>query len=175
MRGPLVGERVLVIGSPGGGKSTFARRLGKLLDLPVVHLDQLFWNSDRTTVSREEFDRRLDRALEGDRWIIDGNYQRTMKRRLERCRTVFFLDYPVEVCLQGVRARFGRPREDIPWVETQEDPEFLQLIREFPEKTRPKILALKEQTPWAEWVVFSSREEADRFLEGEEQRQRFTP
>ena len=170
-----MGERVLVIGSPGGGKSTFARRLGKLLGLPVVHLDQLFWNSDRTTVSREEFDRRLDRALEGDRWIIDGNYQRTMKRRLERCHTVFFLDYPVEVCLQGVRARFGRPREDIPWVETQEDPEFLQLIREFPEKTCPKILALKEQTPWAEWVVFSSREEADRFLEGEEQRQRFSP
>ena len=89
--------RVLVIGSPGGGKSTFSRQLGKILSLPVIHLDQLFWNSDRTTVPREEFDRRLGEALAGDCWIIDGNYQRTMEWRMERCQTVFFLDYPVAV------------------------------------------------------------------------------
>jgi adenylate kinase family enzyme len=157
--------RVLVIGSPGGGKSTFSRQLGKILSLPVIHLDQLFWNSDRTTVPREEFDRRLGEALAGDCWIIDGNFQRTMEWRMERCQTVFFLDYPVEVCLQGVRARFGKPREDIPWVETEEDPEFLQMIREFPEKTRPKILALREKYPEKRWITFSSREEADRYLE----------
>ena len=128
-------------------------------------MDQLFWNSDRTTVPREEFDRRLGEALAGDCWIIDGNFQRTMEWRMERCQTVFFLDYPVEVCLQGVQARFGKPREDIPWVETEEDPEFLQMIREFPEKTRPKILALREKYPEKRWITFSSREEADRYLE----------
>ncbi len=167
--------RILVIGSPGGGKSTFSRRLGEILNLPVIHLDQLFWNSDRTTVPREEFDRRLGEALAGDRWIIDGNFQRTMEWRMEGCQAVFFLDYPVEVCLQGVRARFGKPRADIPWVETEEDPEFLQMIREFPEKTRPKILALREKYPEKQWTTFSSREEGDQYLEKLEREKRLSP
>lgn len=162
----MLGKRILVIGSPGGGKSTFSRRLGELSGLPVVHLDQLFWNSDRTTVTREVFDQRLEKALAEECWIIDGNYQRTMERRMEQCHTVFFLDYPVETCLEGVRSRFGKPRPDIPWVETEEDQEFLSLIREFPEKSRPAIITLREKYPRKHWVVFHTREEAEAYLLG---------
>ena len=52
-------KKVMVIGSPGAGKSTFSRRLQKKTNLPIVYLDQLFWKSDKTTVSPEEFTSRL--------------------------------------------------------------------------------------------------------------------
>ncbi len=162
----MLGERVLVIGSPGSGKSTFARRLALVSGLPLTHLDMLFWNSDRTTVPKEEFRRRLEELLQEDRWLIDGNFSGTMERRIESCRTVFFLDFPVEVCLEGVRSRFGKPRPDIPWIEQEEDPEFMEYIRGFPEKRRPKILALREKYRDKHWVVFHSREEEAAYLLG---------
>lgn len=102
----MLEERILVIGSPGSGKSTFARALGELTGLPLLYLDRLFWNADRTTVENQVFDQRLEQAMsQNQRWIMDGNYSRTLDRRLARCYRVFFLDYPVEVCLEGVRAR----------------------------------------------------------------------
>lgn len=162
----MLGERVLVIGSPGGGKSTFARRLALLSGLPLTHLDMLFWNSDRTTVSKEEFRRRLDEVLQRERWLIDGNYSGTMEHRMEKCQTVFFLDFPVETCLEGVRARKGKERPDMPWIEQGEDPEFMEFIREFPEKRRPGILALQEKYSEKHWVVFHSRGEEEAYLRG---------
>lgn len=162
----MLGQRVLIIGSPGSGKSTFARRLALLSGLPLVHLDRLFWNSDRTTVSKEEFRRRLEEVLQGDRWLIDGNYSGTMERRMENCQTVFFLDFPVETCLEGVRSRRGKERPDMPWIELEEDPEFMEFVREFPEKRRPGILALREKYPEKHWVVFRSRAEEEAYLHG---------
>lgn len=107
-------KRVLVIGSPGAGKSTFARKLRDGTGLPLYYLDMVWHRSDRTNISREEFDQRLCEILEKDRWIVDGNYLRTLEMRLHACDTVFFLDYPLEVCLQGVESRIGRQREDMP-------------------------------------------------------------
>ena len=157
-------ERILIIGCPGSGKSTLARRLEELTGLPLIHLDLLYWNADRTTVPKELFLQRLDEALKKDRWIIDGNYLSTMELRLSRCDRVIFLDFPTQVCLDGIRSRMGKERPDMPWIETEEDPEFLSFIRNFQEKSRPVILSLLEQSPNVEQVILSSREEAERYL-----------
>lgn len=92
----IVGDmrRVLVIGCPGAGKSTFARRLRDATGLPLYYLDILWHKPDRTTITREEFDIRLQMILEQDEWIIDGNFARTLPMRLAYCDTVFFLDFP---------------------------------------------------------------------------------
>ena len=158
------GKKVIVIGCPGSGKSTFARALHSILALPLYHLDQLYWNADRTTVPKEVFRQRLCAVLQKDLWIIDGNYGSTMELRLEKCDTVFFLDYPVDVCLEGIRARSGKPREDIPWVEITPDPEFLQFIRDFETESRPAILALLEKYPEKQVITFHTRLEADAYL-----------
>ena len=139
-------ERILVIGSPGSGKSTFSRALAQRKQLPLVYLDQLFWNADRTTVDKVQFDQRLGEAM-----------ARTQ---------VFFLDLPVEVCLESVRARRGTVRPDMPWVETEEDPEFMEYIQTFPQQQRPKILELREKYGEKPWVVFRSRGQMDAYLRG---------
>ena len=157
-------QRILVVGCPGSGKSTFARRLQECTGLPLYHLDLLYWRADKTTLPREEFDEALDALLAEERWIIDGNFSRTMERRLQRCDAVFFLDLPTEVCLEGVRQRRGKPRPDLPWIETEEDAEFMDFIRSFPEKRAPEIRALLQSHPEVAQTVFHSREEMEEYL-----------
>ncbi len=158
-------DRVIVIGCPGAGKSTFARGLRDITGLPLYYLDMLWHKPDRTNVSREEFDRRLDDILRGDKWIIDGNYQRTRERRIIKCDTVFLLDIPTEVCLAGAKARVGTRREDMPWVETEFDKEFGRDIENFSRTQLPEIYALLEKYGREKSVyIFKSRNEADNFL-----------
>ena len=158
-------KRVIVIGSPGAGKSTFARDLRDKTGLPLYHLDNTWHKPDRTTISREEFDERLNAILAKDSWIIDGNYSRTLELRLKHCDTVFLLDYPLEVCLAGVNDRIGKEREDIPWGEHEFDEEFRQFIMEFPETKLPGIYRLLHQYEQGREIhIFRSREEADEYL-----------
>ena len=157
-------ERVLVIGCPGSGKSTFSRALAAKTGLPLCHLDRLFWNADKTTVPAEVFDARLEEVLRQPRGIIDGNYSRTLPRRLAWCDTVFFLDFPAAVCLDGVRARRGKPRPDMPWIETEQDEEFMQYIADFAAQQRPKLLALLRECPDKRVVAVSSREQLQAYL-----------
>lgn len=158
-------RKILVIGCPGAGKSTFARKLREKLQLPLYYLDMIWHKPDRTTCSREEFDRRLQKILQEDRWIIDGNYLRTLEVRLQKADTVFFLDYPSEVCLAGAKERIGKKREDLPWVETEFDEEFRQWILDFSRDQLPVIYRLLKQYDAGKKIfVFRSREEAERYL-----------
>lgn len=161
-------KRVLVIGPSGAGKSTFARALRDRTGLPLYYLDMIWHRPDRTHITREEFDEKLAALLDRDEWIIDGDYSRTLEARLMRADTVFFLDYPVDVCLTGVESRRGMVREDMPWVETEEDPEFTAWIRDFPEKQIPRTYGiLGKYSDTLEIHVFHSRGDADKWLKGD--------
>lgn len=157
-------RRVLIIGCPGAGKSTFARRLRDVTGLPLYYLDQLYWRANRTHLEPDEFDARLKEILSRDTWIIDGNYTRTLPLRLKRCDTVFFLDYPVEVCLAGITARRGTRREDMPWVETGEDAEFIDFVRRFHTDTRPAILECLRGAEGVNVYQFRDRRDAEKYL-----------
>ena len=159
-------KKVLIIGCPGSGKSTLARALHQKTGLPLYHLDMLYWNADKTTVEKDVFRARLAAVLELEAWIIDGNYSATMEWRLAACDTVIFLDYPVEVCLAGVRERRGKPRTDMPWVEAGEDAEFMAYIHRFCAEQRPTVLSLLEKCAEKTVIILKNRAETDAFLEG---------
>ena len=157
-------KRVMIIGCPGSGKSTFARALAEKTGLPLVYLDMLYWNPDRTTVPKTVFRERLVTAIAEEEWIIDGNYGSTIELRLAACDTVFFLDYPLETCLDGVRRRKGKERPDMPWVEYGEDAEFISFIESYRTESRPQVMELLSRYPEKNVVIFRSREEGNAFL-----------
>ena len=157
-------KRVAVIGCPGGGKSTFSRALRDRVDLPLYHLDAIYWRDDRTHLSREEFYPLMQKIIAREEWIIDGNYNSTLEWRISACDLLIFLDYPAEVCLEGVRARRGQKRSDMPWVEEGDDQEFLEFIRAFETESRPRILELIGKYPDKAVVTFRTREEAEGYL-----------
>lgn len=159
-------RRVNIIGCPGAGKSTFARKLREKTGLELFYLDMIWHKPDKTTVARDEFDLRLNEIFERDTWIIDGNYLRTMVRRLSECDTVFFFDLPTEVCLEGAASRVGKKREDMPWVETEVDEDFLRRILDFEKDQKPKIHEYLEKIKSEkEIIIFKSRGEADDFID----------
>lgn len=158
-------KKVIVIGCPGSGKTTFAEKLNKLTGLPLYYLDAIWHKPDKTHIPREEFDQRISEIFATPEWIIDGNYSRTIEMRLKECDTVFLFDLPTEVCLQGATERIGKGRYDLPWLETEPDPEFMKFIEEFPQTTLPKIYELIEKYKAEKQVIiFKSREDADEYI-----------
>ena len=158
-------KKVIIIGCPGSGKSTFARKLHDKLSLPLFHLDMLYWNKDKTTVTKDVFLNRLNDIMSKPEWIIDGNYSSTMEMRMSACDTVFFLDYPTSVCLEGIEARKGKSRPDMPWTESGDtDAEFIYFIKNYNSQTRPEVIKLLEKYSSKNIIVFHSRNDADEYL-----------
>ncbi len=159
-------KKIMVIGCPGSGKSTFSRALHEITNIPLFHLDMMYWNSDRTTVEKGVFRKRLSDAIQQDEWIIDGNYGSTIELRLQACDTVIFLDYPLEICLEGIRERRGKVRSDMPWVESEdeEDADFIEFIKSYNSQSRPEITELLDKYSYKNIYIFKSRDEADKFL-----------
>ncbi|MBQ1967220.1 MAG: adenylate kinase [Clostridia bacterium] len=158
-------NKVIIIGCPGSGKTTFAEKLQKCTGLPLYYLDAIWHKPDKTHIPREEFDQRITEIFSEEKWIIDGNYKRTIEMRMTQCDTVFLFDLPTEVCLQGVTERIGKERYDLPWLETEVDPEFRQFIVDFPKDTLPYIYELiGKYKDEKRIIIFKSREESDEYL-----------
>jgi len=161
-------KKVIIIGCPGAGKSTFARKLKDRTGLPLFYLDMIWHKADGTNISRDEFDEKLKGIMEKEQWILDGNYIRTLEMRLKECDTVFLLDYPLELCLEGAASRIGKERPDMPWVEAEFDQEFRQFIVDFPKDSLPKIYELlKKYEKEKELHIFRKREDAEEYLRTE--------
>ena len=158
-------RKIIVIGCPGSGKSTFSRGLHSKTGIPLYHLDMMYWNADKTTVEKRVFLKRLSDALAKDMWIIDGNYGSTMELRMQKCDTVIFLDYSLDICLDGIRERKGKPRSDMPWVEPEQyDEEFIEFIKKYNSQSRPQVMELLDKYSYKNIFIFSNRDEANKFL-----------
>ncbi len=163
-----LGKKIIILGCPGSGKSTLARKLHDKTGIPLFHLDSLWWEEDRTHISRELFDRKLETILRSEEWIIDGDYSRTYETRFAHCDTIIFLDYPTEVCYEGIMTRRGTARPDMPWVEPVDevDPEFVDSVLQYNSVNRPIVLErIQKYADGREVYIFQGREEAAAFLD----------
>ena len=158
-------RKVIVIGCPGSGKSTFSKALYHATGLPLYHLDMMYWAADGTNVPKYVFMERLNQVLRKESWIIDGNYGSTMELRMRFCDTVFFLDYPPDICIDGIRSRKGKERTDIPCITPEdEDDKFVDFIKDYRLASRPAVLELLSKYSHKRIVIFENRKEANDFL-----------
>jgi len=165
----IIVKRVLILGCPASGKSTFARKLAASTGLPLVHLDRLFWRPNWVEATEAEFNSSLASELPKDAWIIDGNYGRTIAQRLQRADTAIFLDFPRWLCLYRAVKRsltgWGRARPDMAGgCNERFHAAFLKFIWEFRKNHRPKLLTELERFPGAK-IVLCSTNEVGRFFE----------
>ncbi|MBI1650523.1 adenylate kinase [Hyphomicrobium sulfonivorans] len=139
-------QRILVIGSPGAGKSTASRRVARMLDLPLVHLDRHYWQADWEPTSPEQWREKVRQLVAAPRWVIDGNYTSTLDLRLASADTVIYLDFSTALCLTRVLRRtlrnLGRERPDElpPGCPERLDPAFLRYVIRFRRDVRMKII-----------------------------------
>ena len=145
-------QRVMVIGSPGAGKSTFAQRLGDLTGLPVRHLDAEYWLPGWTERDATAWQEKLAGLVAEDRWIVDGNYGGSLTTRAARADTIIHLDYSTALCLWRAVKRIvtthGKVRADsAPGCPEQFDPSFLAYIAMFRARKRAKIVTLMAGFP----------------------------
>lgn len=160
-------KKVIVIGCPGSGKSVFSRELHSITGLPLYPIDTIYWRADRTAITREELIKRLCEICGTDEWILDGNYSSTMELRMSYCDTVVFLDYPTDVCYEGIMKRRGKARPDLPWIEPTDeiDGEFVNAVLQYNTVNRPAALEMIKRFPGREVYIFNSRSEASGFLD----------
>lgn len=162
-------ERIIIIGCGGAGKSTLARQLGEKLDLPVVHLDKLWWRPGWAHIPQEEFDARMEEETDRPQWIMDGNYNRSMAPRAAKCDTIIYLDFSRFACLLGVTKRilttYGRVRPDMgEGCPERVDLEFLKWVWNYNRKNRERNYRLLNESVHAQTIVLKNRRMVKGFL-----------
>jgi len=102
-------QRVLVMGSSGSGKSTFARRLSEMTGIPFVSLDALYWKPGWVASDNAEFGQRVAEIARQPRWVMDGNFTSHGAGELRRqaSDTVIWFDLPRRSCMLGIMKRIG--------------------------------------------------------------------
>ncbi len=163
-------KKIIVIGSSGAGKSTFARRFGAATEIEVVHLDKLYWKPGWIEPSEDEWKAILVEALKGDSWIIDGNYSGTIEMRVAACDTVIFLDLPPVVCvyriLKRVAVHYGKNRPAMAeGCNEQFDWKFLVWVWNYPQRSKPVIEKVLEKYKDEKTIVrLNSKKAVENFL-----------
>ena len=164
-------KKIIVIGSPGAGKSSFSKKLKNITKLPLYHIDMLYHKKDGTHITKEELEEKLKEIFKTDKWIIDGNYQKTLELRINECDTIFLLDFPTQVCLEGAKSRIGQKRDDLPWIEEKLDENFKQCIINFTNEKLPQIYKLLDKYKMNHSIfIFKSRDEADNYIRNMEKK-----
>ena len=165
-------NRILVIGSSGSGKSTFARQLAQRLDLPLVSLDYHYWQPGWVPTEEPVWQARVAELVAKDRWVIEGNYASTFPLRMPRADTIIWLDPPRLLCLWGAVRRWWQhrgkeTRDDMaPGCPEKIDWEFVKYIWTFPEQINPQNeAALRDYATHARIFRVTSRREAANLLE----------
>ena len=172
-------QRVLVMGSSGSGKSTFAQRLSAMTGIPTVSIDALFWKPGWVESDKDEFNLRMTAAAREPRWIMDGNYTKSGAGELRRelSDTIIWFDLPRSTCMLGIFRRiagsYGQVRPEMAeGCPEKIDLEFFRYVWTYRQQQRPKLLEYFSGLRADQSLVcFTDRVQADDYLESVARRQ----
>lgn len=148
-------QRVVILGRGASGKSTLARALGAITNLPVIELDKVFWQPGLRPMSREAWSAVQERLAGQEQWIMDGDLgpYDAVQARLRRADTVILLDFSFVRCAWRAITR-SRERAD-----------FWRWVLAYRRTYLPLLLqAMAQHAPTAEVVILRHPTAAERFL-----------
>ena len=164
-------KKICIIGSGGAGKSTLSLRLSSILDIPVFHLDTLFWKPGWIETKRPEFVKKVTWVIDTNKkWIIEGNYRSTFHIRFDAADTIIFLDYNRNVCVrQSIKRYFMYRKKKRPDMTEgcyeRLDYDYFKWIWGFPKKYRPGVLSvLNLVKDRRNVIILRDKKETERFL-----------
>jgi adenylate kinase family enzyme len=168
-----LGQRIMVIGCTGSGKTTLALSLGELLRLPVIHMDKEFWLPGWKLRPEDEWIEKLRAFAAQDSWIIEGNYGEGIDFdiRFRRADSVIFLDYSRLVCLFRVLRRHIRLRGGgtvpgcTPGCKHTLSWQYVKFIWRFPQRPRQRIFQKFSYYSSVNKIILKTPKEAKKFIE----------
>ena len=164
-------KKIVIVGCAGCGKSTLAKILGQNLNIPVLHLDTIYWKANWQVEDKNIFLEKQLKMLENDSWIIDGNYRDTLDLRLKDCDTIIFLDYPRRTAIYGIYKRYfqyrNKQRDTIAeGCREKIDRSFFNWVWNFKKKARPIIVnKINDHKLGKEVLIFKKRKQLKKYLE----------
>lgn len=161
-------DRIAILGCGGSGKTFLANQIAALLDLPVTHLDAVYYDTDWNPLSADEFAERQRELTAEPRWLLEGNYASTLPIRLATADTVIFLDLPATTCLLGIaqrRLRYRGGQHTRDGVYDRITLEFLRYVCAYRTTMRPRVTRLlAEHGAGIRLITLTSRRDTTRFL-----------
>lgn len=163
-------KRVAVIGCPGAGKTTFTRKLHEKTGLPVIHLD-FYYHQKKFDFynNREAWISCVEKLINEDSWIMDGNYSSTFEQRFKRADTIIFFDYPRRISFyRTIKRRIefrNSHRAEMPsdWKE-KADKDFLKYVWNFNRDSRSRITEQLKKNKDKNIIIFLAPKQAEDYL-----------
>lgn len=159
-------KKINIVGPCASGKSYLSSKLGNLLDIPVYHMDKIYWLPNWEGLSLGELREKVIDISKKDKWIIDGTYSKVLEERVKDSDLLIFLDFDIDFCLKSLEKRHGQKRSDFPDFLDEEDPTELQnYIRGFKTGCRVRILECINKHKDLKVITFYTREEVNEFID----------
>lgn len=164
-----IGKRIIVIGSPGSGKSTFSTKLAEITGISLIHLDKEFWNYGWVETPREEWIKKQESLISRDEWIIDGNYGGTLDMRIEKADTVICFKLSRVVCIlryfKRVITNIDKIRPDMPeGCPEHFDFQFMKYIWNFPKTSGGRNFEMIQRSTYKHIIVFKKKTEVNKYI-----------
>lgn len=161
-------NRISIVGGSGSGKSTLCDILSKELNLPAIHLDAINFNSDWVEIDKTERDKIISARSSEDKWIIDGNYNKTLKERFEKADLIIWLDYSTFTQLKGIFKRFfkthNKERPEIPGCKERLNFTFIKYVATYNKKKRHIIVDTLENVSKDKVLIFKKQKDLNKWL-----------
>ncbi len=161
-------NRIAIIGGSGSGKTTLADILSKELNIPAIHLDAINYNPNWVEIDKNKRDKIILSKANEDKWIIDGNYNKTLKERLQKADLIIWLDYSTLAHIKGICKRisknYGKEKADIPGCKERINLKFIKYVISYNKKKRPEIMDLLKDISNEKLIVFNKQKDLNNWL-----------
>lgn len=161
-------NRISIVGGSGSGKSTLCNILSKELGLPAIHLDAINYEPNWVEIDKTERDNIILSKAQDDKWVIDGNYNKTLKERFDKADLIIWLDYSTLKQLYGILKRYfttrNSERPEIPGCKERLEPKFIKYVLTYNKKKRPVILDYLKDVPKEKVLIFKHQKDLNAWL-----------